>query len=58
MLSDPHHYTYSALPDRPPLKMPGNARIAVFIVPNVEYLEFLPPGNPLRNPYARPAPDI
>jgi allantoinase len=58
MLADPNHYAYSAVIDRPPLKMPGNARIAVFIVPNVEFLEFLPPGNPHRAPYGRPAPDI
>ena len=45
MLSDPNHYAYSAIIDREPLKMPGDARIAVFIVPNVEYLEFLPPNN-------------
>ena len=58
MFSDFDRYTYSASIDRPPLKLPGDARIAVFVVPNVEYLEFLPPTNPKRAPYARPAPDI
>ena len=46
MFSDFDRYTYSASIDRPPLKLPGDARIAVFVVPNVEYLEFLPPTNP------------
>ena len=58
MLSDPNYYEYSSLLDRPQLTLPGGAKIAVFIVPNVEYLEFLPPGNPFRAPYAKPAPDI
>jgi allantoinase len=58
MLSDTTRYAYSAALDRPPLTLPGNARIAVFIVPNVEYLEFLPPPNPFRAPYGKPAPDI
>lgn len=58
MLSDPNYYEYSSLLDRSKLTLPGGAKIAVFIVPNVEYLEFLPPGNPFRAPYAKPAPDI
>jgi allantoinase len=58
VLSDPNYYAYSSLLDRPKLQMPDNAKIAVFIVPNVEYLEFLPPGNPFRAPYGKPAPDI
>ena len=58
MLSDPNYYEYSSLLDRPKLTLPGGAKIAVFIVPNVEYLEFLPPGNPFRTPYVKPAPDI
>jgi allantoinase len=58
VLSDPNYYAYSPLLDRPKLKLPGDARIAVFVVPNVEYLEFLPPGNPYRTPYGKPTPDI
>jgi allantoinase len=57
-MSELDRYAYSAIIDRPPLKLPGNARIAVFVVPNVEYLEWLPPANPLRSPYAGPAPQL
>ncbi|MEO8540666.1 MAG: polysaccharide deacetylase family protein [bacterium] len=58
MLSDPQRYVYSAVNERPPLVFPNGERIAVFIVPNVEYLEYMPPPNPVRPPYQRPAPDI
>ena len=57
-MSDLNRYPYSAIIDRPALSLPGNARIAVFIVPNVEYLEWLPPANPLRNPYPGAAPNV
>jgi len=57
-MSDLNRYPYSAIIDRPPLTLPGNARIAVFIVPNVEYLEWLPPANPLRSPYPGVAPNL
>lgn len=33
---------YSAIVERPPLRWPGNARLALWIVPNVEYYQFLP----------------
>ena len=39
-------YPYSAIVDRPPLSLPDGARVAVFVVPNVEYMEWLPPANP------------
>lgn len=58
MLADPERYVYSAVNERPPLRFPNGERIAVFIVPNVEYLEYMPPPNPVRPPYQRPAPDI
>ncbi|MGV8831709.1 MAG: polysaccharide deacetylase family protein [Devosia sp.] len=57
-MTDLDRYPYSAIIDRPPLTLPGNARIAVFIVPNVEYLEWLPPANPLRSPYPGAAPNL
>ena len=44
---------YSALPDRPPLEWPGKAKLALLIIPNVEIYEYLPPFNPVKNPYPR-----
>jgi allantoinase len=48
------------LPDEtaPPLRWPGGARIAVWVVPNVEYYELDPPTNPTRPVWHRPVPDI
>jgi allantoinase len=41
-----HHdrFDYSAIIDRPPLRLPNNARLAVWIIPNIEYFEFDGPG--------------
>ena len=33
---------YSALPERPPLRWPGGARLALWVAPNVEHYEYLP----------------
>ncbi len=48
------------LPDdtAPPLNWPGGARVAVWVVPNVEYYELDPPLNPARGVWQRPVPDI
>lgn len=51
-------YAYSAITRRPPLALPNGARIAVFVVPNVEYLEWLPPSNPQRPPYPGAMPNV
>ena len=51
-------YPYSAIVDRPPLSLPDGARVAVFVVPNVEYMEWLPPANPQRAPYGGPMPNL
>ena len=51
-------YPYSAIVDRPPLSLPDGARVAVFVVPNVEYMEWLPPTNPQRAPYGGPMPNL
>lgn len=51
--------TYSAIIDRPPPTLPGDARVALWIVGNVEHYEYLPPANPWRDPWpARPHPDL
>jgi len=57
-VTDLGRYDYSAITRRKPLTMPGNARIAVFVAPNVEYLEWLPPPNPQRSPYPGPVPNV
>lgn len=45
--------------DRPRLRWPGDARVALWIVPNIEHYEYLPPPHPIRNAYPRmPHPDI
>lgn len=50
---------YSPIAERPRLTWPNGARVAVWVVPNVEHYEFLPdPAGP-RNPWPRmPHPDI
>ena len=47
------------LPRRPRLEWPGGARVALWVVPNVEHYEFLPPVGAKRDPWPRtPHPDI
>ncbi len=55
----PHRVDYSPIIDRPTLKWPGGARVAVWVAPNVEHYEFLPNYDGLRNPWPRvPYPDV
>ena len=50
---------YSAIVDRPKFTLPNGARIAVWVVPNVEHYEFLPGPTRVRDPWPRsPHPDI
>jgi len=50
---------YSPIISRPPIRWRDGARIALWIVPNVEHYEYLPPVNPHRDPWARmPHPDV
>jgi allantoinase len=49
---------YSPIVDRPALSWPGGARVAVWVVPNVEHYEYLPPSGEV-DPYPRtPHPDV
>lgn len=49
---------YVPFVDREPIAWPGNARLAIWVVPNVEHYEYLPPPGPT-DPYPRsPHPDI
>jgi len=45
--------------DRPRVRWPNDARVALWIAPNVEHYEFLPPRDPQRNTWTRsPHPDV
>ena len=40
----PHRIDYSPMVGRPVLRWPNDARVALWIAPNVEHYEYLPPG--------------
>jgi allantoinase len=47
---------YSALPDRPPIRWPNGARIALWILPCVLHYEYMPPSDPWLNAWTRMLP--
>ncbi|WJR75822.1 polysaccharide deacetylase [Bradyrhizobium sp. NP1] len=49
---------YLPITERPPLKWPGGARMAVMVCPNVLYYELMPPRDPWIDPWARMTPDV
>lgn len=55
---DTGQYRYAPARGRPRLTMPGNARMAFWIAPNIEHYEWMPPVNPNRNPWPRTIPDV
>ena len=55
----PHRVVYSPIIERPPIKWPNDARIALWISPNIEIYEYIPDYDPLFNPWPRtPYPDV
>lgn len=54
---DHGRFDYSPIIRRPPLRWPDNARLAVWIIPNIEYHEFHGPGVGLNPPPAQ-FPDV
>ena len=55
----PHRVGYLPIIDRPRIRWPNDARVALWIAPNVEHYEFLPPRDPQRNTWVRsPHPDV
>jgi allantoinase len=59
MVDGSERIAYSAAPDRPPLRWPGGARVALWVAPNIEHYEFLPEKIRVRDPWPRmPHPDI
>ena len=50
---------YSPILSRPRIEWPGGKRMALWVAPNIEYYEYLPPPNTIRNPFPRaPHPDV
>lgn len=58
MRSDPGLYRWLPWEDRPRIRWPNDARVALWIAPNIEYYEYDPPANPKRQPWPRPFPDV
>ena len=58
-VNDPPRLLGGPIVGRPPLRLPGNARIAVWACPNLEHYEWLPNPVRLRDPWPRtPHPDV
>lgn len=56
---DPNLVTYSPILNRPQLRWPNGARVAVWIVPNIEHYEYQPKYQRIRDPWPRsPHPDV
>ena len=58
MKLDPEFYDYWSYENRPVIRWPEGAKLALWVAPNFEYYEFDPPKNPFRTPWKRPNPDI
>ena len=56
--ADPGLFDYWPWDSRPKITWPGNARVALWIAPNIEFYEYTPPPNPHRKAWPRPLPDI
>ncbi len=55
----PNRVDYSPIIDRPILKWPNNAQVALWIAPNIEHYEYLPEYDGVQDPWPRtPHPDV
>jgi allantoinase len=58
-MPDPDRFAYLPITERPVLRWPNGARIAVWVCPNIEHYEFLPGPIRVRDPWPRtPHPDV
>jgi len=56
---EPNLVSYSAITQRPALRWPNGARVALWVVPNIEHYEYLPKFARVRDPWPRtPHPDV
>lgn len=51
-------FNYSPIVDRPPLKLPNNARVALWVVPNIEHFLFDRPSTSISQATIQLVPDI
>ena len=51
--TDQRWVDYDPIVDRPPLRWPNDARLAVLVCPAILDYEFVPPENAWLNPWAR-----
>ena len=51
-------FPYSAIVDRPPLRWPNGARVAVWVIPNIEHFLFDRPSTPITHATLRLVPDV
>lgn len=58
MQKDLGHYDYWPYHDRPKIVWPNDARIALWVAPNIEFYELNPPLNPFRKAWPHPYPAI
>ena len=59
MAEAPSRVDYSPIIERPPIRWPNGARVALWIAPNVEHYEYLPDFDGVRTPWPRaPIPDV
>ena len=58
-MPDPDRFAYLPITERPLLRWPNGARIAVWVCPNIEHYEFMPGPVRVRDPWPRtPHPDV
>lgn len=56
---EPNRFPYSPIVSRPKLRWPNDARVAVWVLPNIEHYEYQPVYTNVRNPWPRsPHPDV
>ena len=58
MKEDPGLFDYWPYENRPKITWPGNARVAFWVAPNIEFYELNPPTNPHRQAWPKPLPDV
>ena len=56
MQEDPGLYDYWPYMNRPRIRWPGDARVAFWVAPNIEFYELAPPPNPYRKAWPQPYP--